>query len=237
MNESCTMCAVQHVSDRKADSYSFVQRQWAAFQPLRQRFAFGELRDQEVGFPFAANLVKGGNVRMIQGGNDLKFAIETLTRLRVLQKTWRQKPHKDGTTLLGIRRLVDFLSAQARDGRNDFIGAKTTPRLQRHKSPLDNRRHYIREESRAAPLHVRGKVSGWLLAVNASRQTEPISAVELHARWQRLPLLSKERWRSGSRTEALQRPISEPFRVWGPPRCGNKRSGSIRLLPQPPLLT
>ena len=88
------------------------------------------LHHQEVGVSLPADVEQRADVRMVQPGDGLRFALEALLHFEVLGKVRRE--HLDGHRAVqpGIGRLVYLAHAAGADRRNDLVGPESGAGLQ-----------------------------------------------------------------------------------------------------------
>ena len=107
MDDPAGVGGVQGVCDLCAQVEHFVGRQGLAGDHLPQRLAFQQFHGDE-GLPGGfVDFVDRANVRMIERGGSLGFALKTAEGLRVLGKVLGQKFQSDGASELEVFRLVD----------------------------------------------------------------------------------------------------------------------------------
>jgi hypothetical protein len=70
------------------------------------------------------DIVKRANVRVIQGGDRARLAVEALTELRVGRERGRQHFDRDDAIEARVARLVDFPHAARTKGGLDLVGAQ-----------------------------------------------------------------------------------------------------------------
>ncbi len=80
-----------------------------------------QLQDQKVGPLALVQIVNGGDVGVVQSGQDLRFAPEPGDALRVLRHGFRQHLDGDFAAQLGIERPVDFAHTSGPDLLEDAI--------------------------------------------------------------------------------------------------------------------
>ena len=102
-------------------------REWqrAASEPLGQRLAFEQLHDQEVSPLVAADVVKRRDVRVIQPGDRLGFALKTGSSFRQVGKIIEQHLDGNGSLETRIARFIDLTHAAAADARKNLVVAQS----------------------------------------------------------------------------------------------------------------
>ena len=100
------------------------QRQRAARRRLLERLALDVLHDQVVDVVLQADVVERADVRMIQAGDDLRFALKPLAAVRIVRQMFRQGLDRDGAVQAGVEGAIDLAHAARGDQRLDIIGAR-----------------------------------------------------------------------------------------------------------------
>jgi hypothetical protein len=80
----------QGVGDLHRNVEGFVEFQWLAAHPLRQRFPFDVLHDDEAQALVFSDLVDGADVGVIQPGGRPRFPDQAASRLLVRYRPGRQ---------------------------------------------------------------------------------------------------------------------------------------------------
>ena len=91
-----------------------------------QRRAFDEFEDERDDVFAFFERVDGGDVRMIQGCEDLRLALEASNPGRIVSQ--RRRKHLDGdvSAQLDVARAVHVAHAAGADARGDFVFAETS---------------------------------------------------------------------------------------------------------------
>jgi transcription elongation factor GreB len=137
------MRRVQRTRDVDADAERIGDRQGSPRQPVRERLALEVLHDEEIDFTLArrssvgtkaADVVQGADVGVIECGNGLCFAIESLTEGTIGCQVRRQNLDGDGPRESRVLRPVHFTHpAGAKQGVH-LVRAKTGSVSQSHNS-------------------------------------------------------------------------------------------------------
>jgi hypothetical protein len=99
---------------------------------LLQRLAFDELhRDVERALVLV-EAVDRADVRVVQRGEQLRFALETREAIAVPRERARQRFDGHVAAELGVARAVDLAHAARAKRTGDFVGAETGAGHQRH---------------------------------------------------------------------------------------------------------
>ena len=94
-----------------------LERQPAAREPARERLAFEELHDQEVGAILLADVEERADVRVTEARDDARLTRQALPRRRILRAAWRQDLDGDSPIEPGIEGFVDLAHAAGADQR------------------------------------------------------------------------------------------------------------------------
>jgi hypothetical protein len=113
-----------------------IQRQWASFQTIGERLAFEILHHQKVHAVLRADVVQRADVRMLQAGDCLRLAIQSLLQFRVGGQVRGENFHRDGTIEAGIARAIDFPHATGPDRCLNLVGSQPGASGQWHEAEL-----------------------------------------------------------------------------------------------------
>ena len=102
------------------------QRNRSLRQPIGQRFAVHELEDQKLRSVGFFETVNAGNVRMIQRGQQLRFALEPSDPFGILGERCGQALDRHAPIEAGIASAIDLAHAARTQSRFNFI--RTDPR-------------------------------------------------------------------------------------------------------------
>ena len=91
-------------------------------QPICEGLALDELEDQRRDAVLLLDAINRGDVRMIDGGQRSRFAIESRKSIAIGLKSLRQNFDGDVSTELRIARSVDFAHPAFAQLREDVIG-------------------------------------------------------------------------------------------------------------------
>ena len=130
MGNPLSVGLVQGVGNRDSHLHGLAERQRATGDTRSERLALQVLHHQEVGVSLPADVEQRADVRMVQPGDGLRFALEALLHFEVLGKVRRE--HLDGHRAVqpGIGRLVYLAHAAGADRRNDLVGPESGAGLQ-----------------------------------------------------------------------------------------------------------
>ena len=108
MHDAGAVRLVESPGDFRAVAKSLFQRQRAFDEALSQRFAFAILHDEEISITLPADIEEGADVRMVERGDRLRLALETLPLIRGRRGSGLKDLERHGAVQAGIARLVDF---------------------------------------------------------------------------------------------------------------------------------
>ena len=92
--------------------------------PLRQIVALDQLHHERRDAVGVLESVDGGDVRMIQRGEDFRFALEAGEPLGIGRERRREDLDRDLALQLRVRGAIDLAHAARADGDGDFVGAE-----------------------------------------------------------------------------------------------------------------
>ena len=122
MHDAQPMCGIERIDDLDCTRQREVERpQRSALETRSQRLAFQILHDQERDAVLVADVVHGADVRVNQGGDHLRFAVESRTERRVAGERRRQDLHGDRTVQACVGREIDLSHATASDEVLDAV--------------------------------------------------------------------------------------------------------------------
>ena len=122
MDDALLVRFFQGLGDLPGHGDGLIDGNRAAAQPLRQVVAGHEFHHQAHRSIRLFEAVDGGDVGMIQGGEDLRLAPEPAHALDVLSESGGKDLDRDVTPELRIVRAEDFAHASGSDGCEDLIG-------------------------------------------------------------------------------------------------------------------
>jgi hypothetical protein len=92
---------------------------------LRERFAFDELEHEERDAIRFFKAVNGGDMRMIERGEELRLALEPADALGIVRERGRQDLQRNVATELRIAGFVDLAHPAGAEGGDDLVGPKS----------------------------------------------------------------------------------------------------------------
>ena len=145
MHDRCGMSRRKRRRRLYRDVEDFAQVQRAARDPLAQRLALDELRDEESRAVVIAGFMDGEDVRMVEGRGGARFMQEAAHPLRIAGKLGAQHFQRDRPAEGRIDGLVNLSHAAAAQQVLDLIAADGCTRLQCHRrETLSRFRHRCR---------------------------------------------------------------------------------------------
>ena len=130
MDDPFAVCAFQRAGDLRGEPQRVLDVQGSARDPVSQRFTLEVLHDEELDAVLLADVVKRADVRMVQRGDALRLALETLTKKRVARQRWRQHFNGNDPVEPGVARPVDLAHAARPERREDFVRPQAGARRQ-----------------------------------------------------------------------------------------------------------
>jgi len=98
----------------------FIKRHGAARQPLGEILAVHELERQGNDVVGLFETVDGGNIRMIERGEDLRFTSESRKAIRIVRNGWQQDFDRDAATQLRVGGAIHLAHSACADSAGDF---------------------------------------------------------------------------------------------------------------------
>jgi len=124
MDDSLVVGSLQGRRDLLRDRERFVEFDPAALQALGQVFSLDELQNQEHLAVRFVEAVDRGDVRVIEGGQHLRFPLEAREPLGVLRDWDREDLDGDLAIELGVPRAEHLAHAACAEGGDDLVGAE-----------------------------------------------------------------------------------------------------------------
>ena len=126
------MSRVERVRDLRAEFQYLTEWQGAPLKPRRQRLAFDVLHHQVVDTVLMTDIVNDTDMRMVQTGNDLGFALEALFSSGIVRELRRENLDRDGTFEPCVASAVDLAHSTGAELRADFVGTEYCSGSQSH---------------------------------------------------------------------------------------------------------
>src|SRR4051812_15179585 len=125
MNDALLVSGGERLGNLPRDGQRFGQRQWASRDPIRQRGALDELHHERVRVAGVFKAVDGGDVRVIDRGEQLRLAVESGQLQRVGGAECRQHLDRDVAAKLRVPRAIDLAHPTGADGLLNVVWTKT----------------------------------------------------------------------------------------------------------------
>ena len=133
MNDSGFVCRLQCFGDLLGDREGFVNGDRTARNPVSERRPFNQLQHQRTGALRLFQAVNLGDVRMVQAGKNLRFALEPCEPIRISRKRLGQNLERHLAVQLGIGGLIDLSHPALADEGGDVVMAQSGADVDRHK--------------------------------------------------------------------------------------------------------
>ena len=132
MDDAFAVGFVEGVGHLSPVTKRLLERQGPFFQAVGERLAFDVLHHQEVGAVFFSDVVKGTDVRVIQGRHCSSLALESLAEPSVVGEMGGQHFDSHGAVEARVLRLVDLAHAAGANGREDLVVAESRSSAEFH---------------------------------------------------------------------------------------------------------
>jgi hypothetical protein len=117
------VCRFEGLGDLPADRSRIVERKRSRRQPIGERRTLDELHHQRMNAGRVLEAVNLGDVRVIQGREQVGLATEPREPLRVGGHTGWEDFERDIARQLGVARAVDLAHPSGSDGRDHLVRA------------------------------------------------------------------------------------------------------------------
>src|SRR5262245_41774380 len=101
-----------------------------------QGFALDQLHDEKVPAVERFHSVQGGDVRVIEGGENPGFALEPRDAIPIVGGCVGQDLHRNAATELRIARAIDLTHSAGSERRDDFVEPESRAGGHRHRPTL-----------------------------------------------------------------------------------------------------
>ena len=122
----------QGVGDLGRHGQRLLERQRSLLEAVGERLAREVLHHQEGRTVVLADVVERADVRVVQAGDGLRFALEAGAAVRVGADLGREDLDGDGAVEAGVAGLVDLAHAAGADGGEDLVRAEAGTRREGH---------------------------------------------------------------------------------------------------------
>jgi hypothetical protein len=141
---------VERVRDLGSELDDLVERQRPLLQAVGERFALEQLHDEEVRLALVADVEQRADVRMVEGGDRLRLALEALPPILVLSEARGKQLDRNAAVKAGVASPPYFAHAAGADRRLKLVRPEPRASLQGHGLPEYSR-------SGAASFSCRGR--------------------------------------------------------------------------------
>ena len=121
----------ERLGDLPRDRDGLVDGNRPALQALREVFPLDELHGEDALAGDLLQAEEGGDVRMREGGEDLRLALEAGESVGVGGERLGQQLQRDVAPEPGVGRAPDLAHAPRAEGRDDRVGSEVGPRFER----------------------------------------------------------------------------------------------------------
>ena len=132
MDDPLLMCAFQRLGDLFRDGQRFRERDWPFRNPVRQGRPLDEFHYERESSVRLLEAVDVCDVRMVQGGEEFGFALESGQAPGVGADGLGQDLDCDLALEIGIRGAIDLAHPAGAEGGDDFIRAEARAGSQSH---------------------------------------------------------------------------------------------------------
>ena len=123
MDDALLVRGLERLGDLSRDRESLRQRDRSLGDAIRQRRPVDQLHDQCMGRARVLKTVEVRDVRMVQRGEDLRFAAEAHEPIGIRREGVGQNLQRDDAIELGVAGAVDLAHPARANGGDDFVGA------------------------------------------------------------------------------------------------------------------
>ena len=132
MNDPLLVRGLERVRDLTSDRDRLGHRYRSPRDPAGQRFAFHKLQHQRADAAAFLDAVDRGDVRMLEGGEGLRLALEPRETVRVGRNGLRENLERDIALEPRVVRSIDLSHAARSQGGDDLVRPNADTRTERH---------------------------------------------------------------------------------------------------------
>ena len=132
MHDALFVRGFERIGDLARDGERFITRDRPPQQPIGERGAFDQFEHEDRHPARVFQPVDGADVRMIQRGEQLRFATEPRDTIGVLRKRVREDLERDVASQCGIAGPIHFAHSPGADRCQDFVRAEAHARCDAH---------------------------------------------------------------------------------------------------------
>jgi hypothetical protein len=127
---------LERVGDLDAEPQDLLERQRPRVEAIRERAPFEELHDEVVDAVLVPDVVKRADVRMGQGRDGLRLALEARPRVGILRKMRGKDLDRDETVEPRVARAIHLAHAPGSERGDDLVRTEARARGQAHSISL-----------------------------------------------------------------------------------------------------
>ena len=132
MHDPALVGGAQCLGDLPGDRQRLLDLQWTARDPRGQRLALDQLEHERVRALALFEAVDGRDLRMIQGRQELRFALEPGEVRRVGSQAVAEDLDRDAAVELGVAPAIHLAHGAGAERGVDLVSAEPTTRAKRH---------------------------------------------------------------------------------------------------------
>jgi len=132
MDDSAVVCGFEPFRDLFRDRQRIVERNGPADQPFSEILSVDQFHHERLDAAGVLQSVHGRDVRMIQGGENLRFALKTREPVGIGRHRGREDFDGDLTFQFGVVGAVHLAHAARPKRRQNFIATETGSRCKGH---------------------------------------------------------------------------------------------------------
>src|SRR5262249_34972512 len=125
MNDAPLVRRFKRFTDAPANIESFVKGNGTMLDVFRERLAFHEFKHQESRLIRFLQIIDGGDIRMIERGENFSFALETAHTLGIARKFAGQNLDRDITLQFCVTCAIYLAHSAPTENGRDFERAKS----------------------------------------------------------------------------------------------------------------
>ncbi len=133
MHHAAAMRPIQRTRNLCPDLHNVLEWQRPFLEAFLQRLAFHALHDQIIDAVLVPDIVEDANVRMIQTGDGLGFALEALFADGIGREVRRKNLDGDGALQARIVRAIHLTHTSRAEWRLDFIRTESCACREAHR--------------------------------------------------------------------------------------------------------
>ena len=132
VNDPLLVGSFQCFRDLPRDWQCLVERKRPTRNSISEGLSFDQFHDEGERAARIFDAMNGGDVRMIEGGQHFRFALEPCKSLGISGERVRQDLQRNVALQPGVARAIDLAHAAGADGADDFVGTESGTRSKGH---------------------------------------------------------------------------------------------------------